>query len=107
MKAPSATPIRVGLIGYGRAGQSVARVLGDAEHIDLRWIYRQSLAENPREAVTGPVMLCSETLSPVDLLAQHPVDMIVDFSSGHSIHAYVTLASATNTCIIRSSSDYH
>ena len=34
--------IRLGLIGYGKAGQAVAAVLNDDPRFDLRWIARRS-----------------------------------------------------------------
>lgn len=79
---------RVGLMGFGKAGKAVARVLSSAPDVDLRWIAKRSSDPvPPEEGVSAPVIgLDSHALS--DWLDEHPVDAIVDFSSADTIHLY-------------------
>jgi len=81
--------IRVGLVGYGKAGSAVANVLSGDERFDLRWIARRSSsAELPNlPGTTLPIVSLAET-SFADLFEQQPVDALVDFSSAESLHSY-------------------
>ena len=79
---------RVGLMGFGKAGRAVARVLSSTPDVDLRWIAKRSSTDvAPEEGVSAPVIgLDSRALS--DWLDEHPVDAIVDFSNADTIHLY-------------------
>jgi len=81
--------IRVGLVGYGRAGQAVANILGSDPHFDLRWIVRRSPVE---ERLTHPgtdIPVLGLDRYPFALLFDEmPVDALVDFSSPQSLRAY-------------------
>lgn len=81
--------IRVGLAGYGKAGQAVANVLGNDARFDLRWIARRSSAETQQTHVgtEAPVVSTQQT-SFAELFERRPVDALVDFSSPESIHVY-------------------
>ncbi len=83
--------IRVGLMGYGKAGQSVANVLATDPRLDLRWIARRSSPEGmrhtPEPGIDVPVVGLEQR--PLDaLLDEQPVDALVDFSQRESVHAY-------------------
>lgn len=81
--------IRVGLIGYGKAGKAVANILSTDPRFDLRWIARRS-ANTERQThpdTTAPVIGIAQQ-SFDELFDRHPVDALVDFSSPESIHAY-------------------
>jgi 4-hydroxy-tetrahydrodipicolinate reductase len=80
--------IRVGLVGYGKAGQAVANVLGGDPRFDLRWIARRSPAEAQTHPGTGVPVFSTQQTSFAELFERHPVDALVDFSSPESIHAY-------------------
>ena len=56
---------RVGLMGFGKAGKAVARVLSSAPDVDLRWIAKRSSDPvPPEEGVSAPVIgLDSHALS--------------------------------------------
>lgn len=85
------TPIvRVGLIGYGRAGQAVARVLQADPTFELAWIARQSAPYGQRVEVAGahiPLIGLQETALGA-YLHKHPVDALVDFSVPDAVYAY-------------------
>ncbi len=81
--------IRVGLVGYGRAGQAVANVLGNDPRFELRWIARRSAGgEQKTHPGTGIPVIGLEGRSFADLFDSLPVDALVDFSSRESLHAY-------------------
>lgn len=81
--------LKVGLMGYGKAGQAVARVLAAEPRYSLQWVLRQHAASDatveghpgiPVAAVPG------EQLGA--WLDAHPVDAIVDFSHADAVYGY-------------------
>jgi len=73
-----AKKIRVGLIGYGKAGKAVANILGTDPRFDLRWIARRSAGAEPHPDSDIPVI--GITQQPfAELFDLHPVDALVDF----------------------------
>jgi 4-hydroxy-tetrahydrodipicolinate reductase len=81
--------IKVGLLGYGKAGQAVAEVLRLDPRFELVWVARRS-ATGDTETVPGtriPVLGLSQM--PIDaLLDTHPVDALVDFSMPEAVLLY-------------------
>lgn len=81
--------LRVGLIGYGKAGQAVARVLGDDARYDLRWVLRGSGPETTLDTSRGTIRVVGmQGLDLARWLDKHKVDAVVDFSSAESVQAY-------------------
>jgi 4-hydroxy-tetrahydrodipicolinate reductase len=81
--------IRVGLVGYGKAGSAVANILSGDPRYELRWIVRRSAASEPQFHPGTGIPICSlEHKSFAELFELDPVDALVDFSSPESIHAY-------------------
>ena len=81
--------MKVGLVGFGKAGSAVAQVLSDDPRYSLEWIATRS--GSPASVVLNgssvPVTaLSKERLA--DWLDQHPVDALVDFSSAASVSIY-------------------
>lgn len=81
--------IKVGLMGYGKAGQAVAQVLRDDPRVDLRWIARRAAA--------GPAETLPDSAIPIigfdrvalgEWLDAHPVDALIDFSSSDAVTVY-------------------
>lgn len=81
--------IKIGLMGYGKAGQAVAEVLRADPRYALCWVARRTA---PEAAATVP-----ETDIPVigldqvvlgDWLDAHPVDALVDFSMPEAVFLY-------------------
>lgn len=81
--------IKVGLMGYGKAGQAVAEVLRADPQFELCWVARRS-ASAQDETVPGtriPVI----GLDRVNLSAwldAHPIDALVDFSRPDAVFLY-------------------
>ncbi|KAF0201198.1 MAG: dihydrodipicolinate [Gallionellaceae bacterium] len=81
--------IRVGLVGYGKAGHAVANVLGTDPRFELCWIARRSAVQEPQtHPGTGTPIFGMEQRSFADIFEKTPVDALVDFSSAASLHAY-------------------
>ncbi|MFA6014194.1 MAG: dihydrodipicolinate reductase C-terminal domain-containing protein [Gallionellaceae bacterium] len=80
--------IRVGLVGYGKAGSAVANILSTDPRFELCWIACRSAAgKPPTHSAQIPIIgLDQQTFS--ELFERIPVDALVDFSSAASIHAY-------------------
>lgn len=81
--------IKVGLIGYGKAGQAVAEVLRTDPRFELCWVAR-------RRATTQDETLPGSTIPIIGLdgldlsawLDAHPVDALVDFSMPDAVFLY-------------------
>lgn len=76
--------LRIGLIGFGKAGQAVASVLREDPRFELCWIARRSPGTAASD-IPG-FRLAAETID--GWLAAHPVDAIVDFSAPESLLLY-------------------
>lgn len=102
----SATPVRIGLLGLGKAGKEVAnQLLGDAS-ISLQWIIRRHTAELGNQDYQGVPVYGFDTTDLGQLLDQSRVDFIVDFSSAESCIAYAEKAAARKIGIISAVSAY-
>lgn len=81
--------LKVGLMGYGKAGQAVARVLAEDERYTLQWVMRRRPGDTP--SLPGHPDVPIAALDGLDLdawLDKHPVDAIVDFSCDDAIYSY-------------------
>lgn len=81
--------MKVGLIGYGKAGYAVAQVLSEDPRYQLEWIANRS--GSPTSAVLGGASVPITALTQGGLatwLDQHPVDALVDFSNAASAAIY-------------------
>lgn len=82
--------IKVGLVGFGKAGQAVAQVLQDDPRYELCWIARRSAVAAATTSPEPDVPMAA--LATADdwgrWLDAHPVDALVDFSRPESLHLY-------------------
>ena len=101
-------PIRVGLLGYGKAGRSVAAVLAQESHLDLRWVLRRD-ALAPPEALPGHPQVLVQAVAPQELAAwldAHPVDALVDFSHASALPHYAPLLRERGIALVSAISAY-
>jgi len=77
--------MKVGLVGYGKAGQAVAQVLRADPAFELCWIARHSAGAGDADGV--PVVALTDA-DWAPWLDAHPVDAMVDFSRPQALHAY-------------------
>lgn len=93
----SAQPLRVGLIGYGKTGGSLARLAEQRDEIELSWVVRRS----PVAAHTdGPLLFSTSNTCARWLFANHPVDAVIDFSSPTGLEFYGDAAAAAGASIV-------
>lgn len=76
--------IKVGLIGYGKAGAAVARVIEADERFELCWIARRSAGPTD----TGHPVTGLDGDSFPAWLDRHPVDAVIDFSDAAAVLIY-------------------
>jgi 4-hydroxy-tetrahydrodipicolinate reductase len=82
--------IKVGLVGFGKAGQAVAQVLQEDPRYELCWVARNSIPE-PVQVSPGVSLPAACLATPAawsDWLDAHPVDALVDFSRPETLHLY-------------------
>lgn len=99
--------IKVGLMGYGKAGKAVASVLAADPRYQLCWILRrQSQAAEHMEGKPWIPVQGMDGLNLSDWLDQHPVDAIVDFSQAASVQWYAPEVVARHIMLVTAISNY-
>lgn len=110
------SPIKVGLIGFGKTGRAVANVLLENTEIDLCWVVRRStslehhlvgefLGINPQTGNQALIYSKNE-FSAKELIQKFPVQVIVDFSSNEGVDYYGQVAADNKITIISAISAY-
>ncbi len=89
--------IRVGLFGFGRTGRLVANEVLNEPGFDLSWVIRHHKSKDKYASrALGYTTKNGEIWSKDDLVAgffsEHPVDVIIDFSTGKSVYEYAKAA---------------
>jgi len=81
--------MKVGLMGYGKAGKAVAKVLIADPRYELQWVMRRTAGE-PRhvDGQPGIPLVGYEGLDLGQWLDEHPVDALVDFSLPDTVYTY-------------------
>lgn len=106
--------MKVGLIGFGRAGKAVAAVLLRHKDLCLEWVVRDSLRLEHRSV---PEFLGVESREPGyifsrqntsfrELFETQPVDFVIDFSGPESLADYGPLAADRRIGIVSAVSHY-
>lgn len=106
--------MKVGLMGFGITGKSVASVLLKSRDVRLEWVLRESTDLEHRRAgdylgITNDEpgrIFSTQSTSIEDLLDQAPVDVIVDFSNSSAIVDYGNEAAKRGITIISAISRY-
>lgn len=106
--------MKVGLIGFGKTGKAVASVLLQNKEFCLEWVLRQSTILEHRSVPEffgipsdEPGLIYSSSKTTIEeLLDQHPVDIIIDFSSSQGIYTYGKIAAERKIKIISAISHY-
>lgn len=99
------TAIRVGLMGYGRAGQAVAGVLAQDPRFDLRWIATRT-AHPEASGPGGAVLRVRPEGDAGGWLDEQPVDAVVDFSSAEAVAGYGPALCARRLMLVSAISAY-
>jgi 4-hydroxy-tetrahydrodipicolinate reductase len=106
--------VKIGLVGFGRTGKAVANVILQHKEFALEWVVRRKTLLEHRsipeflgmESDDNGLIYSKETITAADLLDQHPVDIIIDFSSGEGIYYYGEEAAKRNVKIVSAISHY-
>lgn len=80
--------LKIGLIGYGKAGQAVANVLRDEPDLTLSWIARGTTRGAIGNGAGSTPVIGLDQIKLADWLDAHPVDALVDFSGPTAVRAY-------------------
>ena len=100
--------IRVGLIGFGKAGRAVADVVLRRRGFLLEWVAQRSIATPTAtaadlrgiDAIGRGRLISTTSLDAAELLDLHPVDVIVDFSSHTGPDYYGEAAAQRGVAIV-------
>jgi 4-hydroxy-tetrahydrodipicolinate reductase len=106
--------MKVGLIGFGKTGRAVASVLLQSKQTNLQWVVRRSRILEHRSVPEflgipsdEPGLIYSkDEHSAHELLANQPVDAIIDFSSEDGLDYYGEAAKRRGVTIISAISQY-
>ncbi|MFA6241922.1 MAG: dihydrodipicolinate reductase C-terminal domain-containing protein [Candidatus Hydrogenedentales bacterium] len=106
--------MKVGLMGFGRAGRAVASVLLESTETQLQWVLRKSQILEHRSvpeflgvySEEPGLIYPKDEFSASELLGRFPVDVIVDFSSEQGIEYYGEEAAKRGVTIISAISNY-
>jgi len=106
--------MKVGLMGFGKAGKAVANVILQHPDFSLEWVFKNSKTMDHITAkdflgVSSPdkaLIISKQNTSIDDLLDQHSVDIIIDFSTTENIHDYGKTVSDRGIKIISAISHY-
>ena len=106
--------LRVGLVGFGRTGRDVAKLLLTDRSMCLEWVLRRSGTLEHRSVPEflgvdsdEPGVIHSATaITARDLLDRFPVDVIIDFSSESGLDFYGQEAAARGIAIVTAISRY-
>ena len=106
--------MKVGLMGFGRAGRSVARVLLESKETNLQWVIRRSSLLKHRsvpeflgvDSEEPGLIYKSDEFSADELFDEHPVDFVVDFSSEAGLDYYGKAAARRGIAIVSAVSQY-
>ena len=106
--------IKVGLVGFGKTGKAVAAVILQHEEFALEWVLKRTTTLESRSVSEflgiesdEAGIIYSKEHTPIDeLLDEHPVDIIVDFSSSDGIYGYGEAAAKRQIKIISAISHY-
>lgn len=106
--------MKVGIFGFGRAGRSVASVFLQNPDTELEWVVRRSSKLEHRSVpeflgipAHNPGLIYSrDEFTAEELFTQHPVDIVIDFSSEEGIEYYGEAAARRDIAIISAVSNY-
>jgi 4-hydroxy-tetrahydrodipicolinate reductase len=106
--------MKAGLMGFGRTGRSVARVLLESKVTNLQWAIRRSTLLTHRsvpeflgvESDEPGLIYSKEEFTADELFDRMPVDVVVDFSSESGLEYYAEAAAARGITIVTAVSLY-
>jgi 4-hydroxy-tetrahydrodipicolinate reductase len=106
--------MKVGLMGFGKTGKAVAATVLRNKDLCLEWVIRKSRRLEHRsvpeflgeDSDEPGLIYSSQNIGISELLDRHPVEAIIDFSSGTGINFYSEEAAKRKIIIISAISHY-
>jgi len=106
--------MKIGLLGFGKAGKAVANVILQHQDFSLEWVLKNNDQLNQLSAkdilgitASDEALIYSQQTTDIEtLLNDHPVDLIIDFSTADSICQYGKIAAGKHVKIISAISHY-
>lgn len=106
--------MKIGLLGFGKAGKAVANVILQHKDFSLEWVLKKTDTLNKLSAkdilgisASDDAVIYSQNSTDIEtLLEDHPVDFVIDFSNEESIHLYGKFAARKKIKIISAISHY-
>lgn len=106
--------MKVGLIGFGKTGRAVASVLLESKKTNLQWVIRKSSLLEHRSVPEflgvysdePGLIYTKDEFSAEALFDEHPVDVVVDFSSPDGLDYYAAAAAQRGITIVSAVSQY-
>lgn len=106
--------LRVGVMGFGRTGRDVAKLLLTDPSMRLEWVIRRSESLEHRsvpeflgvDSDEPGLIRSSSQIAARELLSRFPVDVIIDFSSEAGLDYYGEEAAARGIAIVTAISRY-
>lgn len=100
--------MKIGLMGFGRAGRAVSTLLLSHEDVTLEWVARRTTRRDQRcagsllgiESHSPARLVATDVTTASELLDRYPVDAIIDFSSRTGIDYYGDAAAARGISIV-------
>ena len=99
-------PIRVGLLGLGKAGKEVASQFLDEPAVELRWAIRGSTGDVNAHLPANLPIHAAQDVDFGRLLEEAPVDFVVDFSTADACLDYADTVAEHGAGIISAVSSY-
>lgn len=99
----------IGIMGYGRAAKAVISVLSESDSITIEWIVKKKVTNEDyyNEITKRKIKIYStEEITCEELIAKHPVNIILDFSSESGADYYLNTASLEKIAVISAISNY-
>lgn len=106
--------MKVGLIGFGKTGRSVASIILENPDICLEWVVRKSTRLEHRsvpeflgvDSAEPGLIYSKDEYTAAQLLKRLPVDAVIDFSSQSGLDWYGEAAADSGTAIVTAISRY-
>jgi 4-hydroxy-tetrahydrodipicolinate reductase len=96
--------IKVGLVGYGKTGQAVAKIVSESEEVSLQWICRRNSGPVQASLEAIPIFSIYQDRDLAKYLKKASVDCIIDFSAPDALRLYGPIAAAEGISIISANS---
>lgn len=99
--------MKIGVLGYGRAGKAVVNVLSSDPRFELRWVMRgRAAAATPLEGLEQVPLVGLDGLDLEQWFDQYPVDAVVDFSQADAVYRYGELLRQRGIMLVSAISAY-